>query len=1008
MLPALRPEEGIESTYLTYLDQLRSEGFAGEIRVDYASRLITATDNSVYQILPQAVIFPASQQDIEIALRVLSKPEFESLHFSPRGGGTGTNGQSLCDGVICDLSRDLREILELNIDEGWVRVQPGVVLDQLNDFLAPHGYFFSPSVAPSSRATIGGMISTDASGKGSRVFGKTSNHILELSVVFRDGTPWQSQPLSGLALDAVLGRDDLIGSVHRTVRDVCTKGRDRILSVFPKMNRFMTGYNLAHVVDDEGTVLNLNPLIAGSEGTLVVVAEAKLKLTSLPKHKGLVVLRYPSFDAALRSARVLVDSDPVAVETVDDTIVGLAKGDPVWHDVAHLLEAEDEPAVEAFNLVEYIGDTAQDVHQKIERLCATVEAHRGQAGHASGYTVCQTSQDIASIWTLRKKGVGLLGNTKGHRRPIAFMEDTAVPYEQLADYIGEVRRLLDAHQLSYGMFGHVDVGCLHVRPALDMKAPQDERMLRTLSDEVAAIVKKYGGIMWGEHGTGYRSEYSALYFGDELDEKKREIKAIFDPKNQLNPGKLAVPAGSREPLVSVDGLKRGSFDREIASPAYDSFEPAVTCNGNGACFDYNPNSVMCPSSKVTKDRIHSPKGRATMMREWLRLSSAAGYDPVNPPEKTGSRRRLPVDNDFNHEVYDAMQGCLACKACATQCPIKVDVPSFRSRFLEHYHSRYRRPWKDFFVAGLEKVIVYMALMPWFMNLFFRAQWFQSLMRMVTGIVDSPTLSPIPFPRWAKRNNAKNATPQTLNALSEEEKKTSVVLLQDAFTSYYEVKVAIATYRLIERLGYQVFVAPYFENGKALHVKGFLRAFENVARKNRTYLERIAATGVPIVGIDPAVTLTYHDEYVEAFGAEQPAYRVHMLQDWLAEVVPKTNHREGELPLFRLFGHCTEKTASTTAQARWREVFASFGAKLQIEHVGCCGMCGAYGHDDAHYEESRGIFEMSWKRQLPEDADGRGQVLSTGHSCRSQTKRFSGFTPRHPCEVLLELDLESRT
>ncbi|TPV96626.1 MAG: FAD-binding oxidoreductase [Myxococcales bacterium FL481] len=1002
VLPPLPPDAGVELGYRAYLDRLRTEGFEGEVRSDYASRLVAATDNSVYQILPQAVIFPCSQRDIEVALRVLSEPTFAALHFSPRGGGTGTNGQSLCDGVICDLSRDMRSILELNPAEGWVRVQPGVVLDQLNDFLAPHGYFFAPSVSPSSRATLGGMIATDASGKGSRIYGKTSNHIDELRLVLSDGTSWSSRALSGARLDEVLARNDRIGEIHRSVQRICTANREKILEVFPKMNRFMTGYNLAHVVDNEGTTLNLNPLIAGSEGTLALVAEAKLRLTPLPKHKGLVVLRYPDFDAALRSVRVLVESDPVAIETVDDTVVGLAKEDPVWQEVAHLLAAAGEPPVQAFNLVEYIGDTAHEVANKIRTLCEAVDAHRGQAGHASGYTVCQTPQDIASIWKLRKKGVGLLGNTKGDRRPIAFVEDTAVPYEHLADYILDVRRVLDGRGLRYGMFGHVDVGCLHVRPALDMKDPKDERALRTISDEVARIVKRYGGIMWGEHGTGYRSEYSALYFGEELDQEKRNVKALFDPRNQLNPGKLAVPAGSDSRLVSVDGLKRGAFDRKIAAAAYDRFETVVACNGNGACFDYDPNAVMCPSSKVTRDRIHSPKGRASMMREWLRLASEQGYDPAATPKVNGRRQRTSADTDFSHEVYDAMQGCLACKACATQCPIKVDVPSFRSRFLEHYHSRYARPMIDHIVAGLEKALVFMAVSPWLWNPFFRAGWFQFLLSKTIGIVDSPSLSPVPFSRWPKRNGAQLATQPALNALSADERTRSVVLLQDAFTTFYEAEIAIATYRLLERLGYRVFVAPFFANGKALHVKGFLRAFAKVAQKNRAYLEGIATAGVPIVGIEPAVTLTYHDEYVEAFDGQAPAYRVQLLQDWLSAAIPQGQAPSNPDSRYRLFAHCTETTASPGALERWRQVFAAFGADLQIENVGCCGMCGAYGHEAKHYAESKGIFEMSWKTRMPTDADARRRVLATGHSCRSQTKRFSGFVPRHPTQVLLEL------
>jgi FAD/FMN-containing dehydrogenase/Fe-S oxidoreductase len=1020
MIPALAPQQQIPALYREFLSQLAARRFSGEIRTDYATRLVAATDNSVYQLVPVAVIFPRNEADVAIALRLAHADSFRDIKLSPRGGGTGTNGQALCDGVIMDVSRHQDRILELNLSEGWVRVEPGVVLDQLNDYLRPHGVFFAPNLSPSSRATLGGMVNTDACGKGSRVYGKTSNHVIELRSVLMDGSTLVSHRISVAELEKIKREPGLVGEIHRTVDEIVTTRRGTIAKQFPRLARFLTGYNLAHVYDADG-YFNLNYILAGSEGTLAVVTQATLKLTPLPKHKQLLALRYTDFDAALRAANVLVQSDPGAIETVDSTIVGLAKNDVIWHSVAHLLEARDEAPLAAVNLIEFESDDPDVVARKVSDLVATLDRERGEPGKATGYSIATESHDIAALWALRKKGVGLLGNAKGERRPVPFVEDTAVPPERLADYIRDFRAILDRHGLRYGMFGHVDVGCLHVRPALNLRDPEDGRLLRLISDEVTRLVKSYGGVLWAEHGKGFRSEYSPTFFGPELYQELRRVKGAFDPYNQLNPGKLATPPTSGERLVSVDAKKRGDFDREIGAGGRARFDVAVHCNGNGQCFDYHPDHVMCPSSKVTRDRIHSPKGRASILREWLRLMSNAGHDPGKTPGKGmgGRRPRSEAPEDFSHEVYDAMSGCLACKACATQCPIKVDVPELRAEFLAQYHTRYRRPLKDYFMASLELVLVLMGRAPRFFNWFFERGWFARGLERWIGIVDSPKLSEERLSEALLARGAQKFDMKALRGLDPEDKKKTVLVAQDAFTTFYETNVALAVYDVLTRLGLNVVFLPFRENGKALHIKGFMRRFRRVVRRNSRFLARVAELGLPIVGIEPAMTLTYRDEYRSALAAPGAAhdhdhdhgtgsepFRIQLLQEFLTQRLPQllpapASSREGARSLL-LFGHCTERTAEVKSQEQWRTVFKAFGVALEPQATGCCGMCGAYGHEAEHYEESRGIFQMSWGKRLPKDGGARSTVLAAGHSCRSQVKRFAGFVPRHPVEALRDL------
>lgn len=1007
MIPRLDPGAHLPELYLSYLDELRKSGFSGEISTDYASRLVAATDNSVYQLLPQAVVFPKAEEDISLLLRLAFEERYRELKLSPRGGGTGTNGQSLCDGVIVDVSRHFARILEINFEEGYARVQPGVVLDELNAQLTSKGVFFAPNLSPSSRATIGGMISTDASGKGSRIYGKTSEHVLALRQVLLDGTVLETRPLTREELAKEKRKPGLVGQVHREVEAILERSRDRIREELPKLRRFLTGYDLAHVDTEDGK-FDLSRVLAGSEGTLAILTEAKIRLTRLPKHKKLVAIRYTDFDAALRAANVLVASGPGAIETVDDTIVGLARGDVIWHSVAHLIDDAGEPSLRAVNLVEFESDDPAVVEAKVEELVRVLEAGRGTPGSASGYTVVADKKDIAALWNLRKKGVGLLGNAKGERRPVPFVEDTAVPPENLADYIREFRAVLDAHGLRYGMFGHVDVGCLHVRPALNMRDPKDEELLRGISDQVVGLVKKYGGVLWGEHGRGYRSEYTPTFFGPELYAEMRAVKGAFDPHNQLNPGKLAVPPGKSDKFVSVDSMKRGAFDRQIAEPVREKFEVAVHCNGNGQCFDWNPDSVMCPSSKVTRDRIHSPKGRAGILREWLRLMSNAGHDVGTRPNATAPLMLLDGrgedPSDFSHEVYDAMNGCLACKACATQCPVKVDVPNLRAEFLEQYHTRYRRPLKDYFTVVLETMLKVLVLWPKFSNWMMSLGLVQKLLGWV-GIVDTPKLAERTLEKGLLERRAPRFDFDELGALSPDEKARTVLLVPDAFTTFYEPNVALAAYDLLVRFGRRAVFLPFRENGKALHVKGFLSWFRSLARKNADYYAKVAQLGLPIVGIEPAVTLTYRDEYPHALGGEVP-FQVELLQEylgreingWVAELGPEAPKATGT---YRLFGHCTEKTAAVRSQTEWQKVFGAVGANLALESTGCCGMCGVFGHEAEHYEESKGVFAMSWKKKLPADASARETVLATGHSCRSQVKRFEGFVPKHPAEALVE-------
>ena len=558
MLPVLDSNNALDQQYLDYLTALAKAGFSGDIETQYSSRLAMATDNSIYQKLPQAIVYPKNIQDLTCIGQVVQG--FSDVVFSARGGGTGTNGQSLTSGIVVDLSRHMNQILEINAKEQWVKVQAGVVKDVLNDALRPFGYFFAPDLSTSNRATVGGMINTDASGQGSLVYGKTSDHILGLTSVLANGDVLATEP-SPIA-DCLAHSQASYQAIAAQIQTSCVEQREAILAKFPRLNRFLTGYDLEHAYIPDSQQFDVSRLIAGSEGSLAFVAEAKLNITPIAKHKALVNIKYNSFESALRHAPKMVAANATSVETVDSKVLNLARADIIWHMVSELITDVPNEEMLGLNMVEYNSNDEAEIKARISALSAELDdditTHRGGV---IGYQITYEVSDIQKIYAMRKKSVGLLGKTDGAKKPIAFAEDTAVPPENLADFIMEFRELLDEHKLDYGMFGHVDAGVLHVRPALDMNDPQQEVLLKKISDQVVALVAKYGGLMWGEHGKGYRSEYAPAFFGDELYAELRKIKAVFDPHNKMNPGKICTPIDSNAQLVQVTDTKRGTYDR---------------------------------------------------------------------------------------------------------------------------------------------------------------------------------------------------------------------------------------------------------------------------------------------------------------------------------------------------------------------------------------------------------------------------------------------------------------
>ena len=1005
MIPQLKHRHSTDTLYLDFLSALKKQGFSGDISTAYGERRVLATDNSVYEILPQACVYPRSEADLVKLCECLAEKAYKTVKVSPRGGGTGTNGQSLSDGIVVDLSRHMNKILEINAQEGWARVQAGVVKDQLNAAAARHGLFFAPELSTSNRATIGGMINTDASGQGSCLYGKTRDHILELNTVLLDGSVLHSKALNEDEFESFAEQQNRIGLAHRLIDNIEREHRERIAECFPKLNRCLTGYDLAHIRDQHGRI-NLNNIVCGSEGTLGFVSEAKINLLPIPALSALVVVKYGDFESSLRDASQLMQSGATSIETIDSKVLNLAMKDFIWHQVEAFFSDATAVPVAGINLVEFTADSEQALNAAMSPLLDELQS--GAVSARIGYALAVGRESVNKIWAMRKRAVGLLGNAKGAARPVPFVEDTAVPPENLADFIMEFRAILDAHELDYGMFGHVDAGVLHVRPALDFRRPEHEKLAWEISDQVAALTQKYHGLLWGEHGKGLRSAYAPAFFG-ELYPQLQRIKSVFDPQNQLNPGKIATPS-SEIALLNIDEVStRGALDRKIAVQHWEQFDEAVYCNGNGACHNWNYNDPMCPSWKGTRLRTHTPKGRATLLKQWLRLLADNNYqtDEVladnsvlntllqSPARLRNSWRKRRGEYDFSNEVYDSMAACLACKSCTGQCPIKVDVPEFRSKFLALYHTRYARPLKDHLVANLETLLPIFGRVPLVYNGLMRLPPMRWFLSKVVGFVDGPLIAK----QSLSAADIKIANVPALKNLSEDERRKTVIIVQDAFTRWFETELIIDIAQCLRKLGFNPVLAPFKANGKALHVHGFLQRFRKTAAANAKHLQAYQRLGLPLVGVDPSMTLTYRAEYSK-YLPQETLPKVQLLQEWLVGQTEnlKAARKPFENTNFTLLPHCTESTNAAASIPQWQTIFALLGLKLTIGKVGCCGMAGTYGHEQRNRETSKEIYAQSWGPTLNQSQDP-DSMLATGYSCRCQAKREQNKQLRHPLQVL---------
>ncbi|OLB54101.1 MAG: hypothetical protein AUH99_00365 [Candidatus Rokubacteria bacterium 13_2_20CM_2_70_11] len=948
---------------------------AGDVRFDPASRLLYSTDASMYQVEPIGVVIPRDGDDVQAAVEVARTQRVALL---PRGGGTSLTGQTVGRALVLDFSRWMNRVLEVNTEEQWARVQPGLVQDELNHHVRPLGLLFGPDTSTSNRATLGGMLGNNSGGSHSIAYGLTVDHVLEITALLADGTRVVFGDVTPEEALRRGRRAGLEGAIYREVARIRDAYADEIRARYPHHWRRVAGYNLNELVgvgikpgsvagDGAARGLNMARLVVGSEGTLLTIVEAKVRLVRRPAKTALGVIHYRALQEALESSQSILETGPYAVELTDKMILDLARDN--IEQSQRMGFVQGDPA--AILIVEYAGASDDEVRAKVAEL----EARRARERFGYAATLAFDPAEQQSIWKLRKAGLGLLLGMKGDKKPIAFVEDTAVAPEHLAEFVPRFREIFAKHDAIGAYYGHCSVGCLHIRPVIDLKTPRGLEQVRAIADEITGLVLDFGGTISSEHGDGRaRSPFLERMYGRRLMGAFRELKRAFDPENRMNPGNIVDAPGLLENLRYGVGYTTWEPSTLLDFSAQGGFAAAVElCNGVGVCRK-TLEGTMCPSYMATKDEEHSTRGRANALRAVLSGRLA-------PSEFTGTR------------LFEVMDLCLECKGCKAECPANVDMAKLKYEFLHHYYAANGVPLRNRLFGRIERLNRLGARLPALVNWVSGLTLGRWLLERVAGIDRRrplPKLAAETFTEWFGRHAPPAAAP-----------RGEVVLFHDTFVTYNTPEIGRAAVELLEAAGYRVTLVDKKCCGRPLISKGLLAEARDHAAWNVGRLAPYARRSVPIVGLEPSCLLTLRDESVDLLRTDDArivARHAFLLEEFLA----RERGRGLELRFagggrrVLLHGHCHQKalvgTGPTVAALGW--------AGFRVEEVdsGCCGMAGSFGFEREHYDIS---VALGGRRLAPavEAAHADTVIVAPGISCRQQIEHLAGRRALHPAEVL---------
>ena len=965
------------------IDQLASL-LEGEVRHDLSSRLMYATDASIYREEPMAVVYPRHTMDLRNLLAFAAK---HRTGIIPRAAGTSLAGQVVGSGIVADLSRHFGNILEINVDEGWVRLEPGVVPDELNAILRNHGLMFGPETSTSSRCNLGGMIGNNGCGLHSLVYGSVRDHIIEVRALLHDGSEVYFGELDEEQYRYKCILQTAEGEIYREIDRIMSDpyNRDAIRRDYPDITipRRNTGYALDDLLYSEPFTpgasrrINLARLICGSEGTLAIVTEAKLGLVLLPPPvKALSCVHLGHRNDAFRANLIALRHKPWAVELMDNNILTLAA--KVESQKRNRFFIEGEPG--ALLIVEFCADSRDEI------LVTAAEMETEMRAEGLGYAFPLVwGADVKRVWDLRKAGLGILSNMPGDAKPISLIEDCAVDVTMLGDFVADIEDMLATYGKESVYHAHIGTGELHIRPLVNLKDAGEAELLRIIAEETARTVKKYHGSMSGEHGDGrLRGEFIPLIIGEHNYELNKRIKRVFDPDSILNPGKII----NTPPMDRWLRYEPGRPTPELRT-YYDFSESggvvraAEKCNGSGDCRKSSViGGLMCPSYMATGDERLTTRARANILREML-------YAEKNNPWDS-------------REIYEVLDLCLACKGCRSECPSGVDVAKLKSEFLQHYNDVHPPSMRTRLIASLPDIYSLFSFIPGIFN-FFAANKFTSLIiKRLTGFAPErsiPLLAPRTLRRWLGRNLEK-LNPQTPSG--------EICLFVDEFTNHNDLGAGIAAVKLLTRLGYRVTVTANAPSARTYISKGFLRRAKKLIVKNIETISPIVSEARPLVGIEPSAILGFRDEFPDLAGDKhrQAALRLAQHTFTLEEFIARefsagriNSEMFTEEPAELLVHvHCQEK--AITGSAPVLEALA-IPKNFIVREIpsGCCGMAGAFGYEKEHFDLSQKVGELVLFPELRK-ASATTIIVAPGTSCRHHVKDGTGMIALHPAEVLL--------
>ncbi|HKP32267.1 MAG TPA: FAD-binding and (Fe-S)-binding domain-containing protein, partial [Chitinophagaceae bacterium] len=844
----------------------------GELHWDAVMRTLYSTDASAYREMPLAVAIPKTVDDIR-KLILFAKNEKTSL--IPRTAGTSLAGQVVGNGIVVDVSKNFTRIIKFNKEEKWVRVEPGVIRDELNMFLRPHGLFFGPETSTANRAMIGGMVGNNSCGSNSIVYGSTRDHLLEVKALMSDGNEAEFKTLNIDEFHEKCEGESLEAKIYKTTRSLLSihENQEEIRREFPKksIRRRNTGYAVDELLESApftaySPEFNFCKLIAGSEGTLAFITEIKLNLVPLPpKEIGLLCVHFDNINQSLLANLIALKYYPTASELVDHYILECTKNN--IEQQKNRFFVQGDPG--AILVIEFSKETREEITAIAKQVEDEMRAH-GLGYHFP----LLFGEDCKKIWTLRKAGLGLLANLPGDEKAVPVIEDTAVDVNDLPAYISDFNEILKKHNLYSVHYAHAGSGELHLRPIINLKTEEGNRLFRTIAEEIATLVKKYNGSLSGEHGDGrLRGEFIKQMVGEKNYELLKKIKKAWDPDNIFNPNKIVETPSMNSMLRYVPGQQTREFKTVFRFQNQDVLQHAEQCNGSGDCRKTElSGGTMCPSYMATRNEKDTTRARANMLREMLTNSSKA--------------------NPFDHEeIMDVMDLCLSCKGCKSECPSNVDVAKLKAEFLQHYYDANGVPFRSKLIANFTKSAKLGAAVPWLYN--WISGW--GIVKRFSGFAVERSIPSISYPtltKWVQSRKTK-FNPCLRDAVRQGRGRR-VYLFNDEFTNYNDAEIGTKAILLLEKLGYDVIIPNHIESGRTWLSKGLLRKAKVIANKNIELLKDIVNDQTPLIGIEPSAILTFRDEYIDLaddhlFDASKKlASNVYLIEEFLGKELSTGN------------------------------------------------------------------------------------------------------------------------